>query len=983
MSTVHNRKVLGALCCCAALLGAGVIRTVLIGTRNSPPDEALHSTGKTEGENPSQTATAPQSASSQPGVLEFLHASGRVHEGQPKPGPSTINPQTFKGRTVSLKAALKEVLKTAKEGVQLGLPGFDGEQFAATVKLRVEDGGWVRLGGRLADNSGTFSLHLRSAEVFGTVQFPRTGMAWEIRTEPDGEILLVERTLSQIVCWPAAPTDFAAAAAASDSGSQATSAGTIPQVNTRPGARGVIYLHFGGGQATDPDWNGGEPLDFLPSGLDATGILEVVSRVAEDYAPFDFNITTRLADYDGALPGRRMRVNITPTNTLLKNSGGISLIGSWRESGKSRSTTVPAWVFNSSVKSIAEAVSHEVGHTLGLSHDGTNVDAYYGGNGGTLTSPTSWAPIMGNSYFRSVTQWSKGEYPGANNTEDDLAIIAQESNNVGYASEQVDAEIDTLQKVRLLNITGGTFALKSVLRRANVPNSFQFTTHGGSFSVQVKPAVSKIANADLELELVDDSGATIQKNNLTDTLESVLQAGSLAEGTYRLMVRAAPNADPDSGDVSFRYPAYGSLGAYQLSGTVQNAVALPVLLSATEVAGTVGLPLSHRIVVSNGTSIEDLHGSVPPGMLWNAMTKTLSGTPTGAGDFPVEFQISNSSGSLTRRVLFSIETAGLPLTAVGEASTALWTSLNAPWSSRSVSLPIGLPGVAAASGRISNNGTSRLRFKIPANQMVSFWWKTSSEAGHDLLTCRLNGALAKDSETAQALSRSGETDWVKQCLHTPPSTPSTVEFVYSKDASLSQGMDRGWVYDLKVGALPIFKKQPTSLRLKRDDKAFSLEASVESATSYQWKKNGLPLSDGTLGFHVIAGASTPKLQVSGVSAADSGAYTLEARNEFDKVTSRKADVTVPLPPVLLENIMPPADLHAGDTLTLSARIGGATPIIINWSKDGSFMRRVNGTTLQIPNVTILNSGTYTFSIFNAFGAGPTGSVSVTVLPARK
>ncbi|MGA1872610.1 MAG: hypothetical protein ACMUHY_02970, partial [Thermoplasmatota archaeon] len=32
--------------------------------------------------------------------------------------------------------------------------------------------------------------------------------------------------------------------------------------------------------------------------------------------------------------------------------------------------------------------------------------------------------IMGSAYGQSITQWSDGSYPGANNTEDDLAMIS-------------------------------------------------------------------------------------------------------------------------------------------------------------------------------------------------------------------------------------------------------------------------------------------------------------------------------------------------------------------------------------------------------------------------------------------------------------------------------------------------------------------------------------------------------------------------------
>ncbi len=80
-------------------------------------------------------------------------------------------------------------------------------------------------------------------------------------------------------------------------------------------------------------------------------------------------------------------------------------------------------MFITSGKSCAEAASHEAGHTLGLGHDGANgtQTEYYGGQG---SGNTGWAPIMGVGYDQTVTQWSKGEYANANNTQDDLAIIS-------------------------------------------------------------------------------------------------------------------------------------------------------------------------------------------------------------------------------------------------------------------------------------------------------------------------------------------------------------------------------------------------------------------------------------------------------------------------------------------------------------------------------------------------------------------------------
>jgi hypothetical protein len=89
-------------------------------------------------------------------------------------------------------------------------------------------------------------------------------------------------------------------------------------------------------------------------------------------------------------------------------------------------------------KIIADIVSHEVGHNLGLSHDGLAVrssasptaeNSYYMGAG-------AWAPIMGAGYDTVITHWSPGDYTGisqraadrgaifvGDNTEDDYAVM--------------------------------------------------------------------------------------------------------------------------------------------------------------------------------------------------------------------------------------------------------------------------------------------------------------------------------------------------------------------------------------------------------------------------------------------------------------------------------------------------------------------------------------------------------------------------------
>src|ERR1041384_1861554 len=179
-------------------------------------------------------------------------------------------------------------------------------------------------------------------------------------------------------------------------------------LHSRPSATKVIYLDFDGQTTSGTAWNGGATivsapfdLDGIPSSFNTTErerIQYIWQRVAEDYAPFDVDVTTedpgvdKLRRTSSSAVYYGVRVVISPTNWY-GGGGGVAYVGVFNYISSTDKYDT-CWVFTLQLgpngeKAIAEAASHEAGHTLGLHHDGlTDGTEYYRGHG------TS-APIMG------------------------------------------------------------------------------------------------------------------------------------------------------------------------------------------------------------------------------------------------------------------------------------------------------------------------------------------------------------------------------------------------------------------------------------------------------------------------------------------------------------------------------------------------------------------------------------------------------------
>jgi len=930
--------------------------------------------------------------------------------GAPLRAKAGVNSDSDKGRIVELEAAAARQWSAVKMGERIALPTASGDLVEGFVNLVIPDNGWVRIAGELTDQTGTFQLASSIDEVAGVILRPTLRVAYRIVQDGD-KLLLVERRLDSVVCSGKEAVATESGIAAINSGSLTTGTVTavapvvrtdIPLLNTRPGSKGVIFVDFAGASITDPSWNGGKTVVAAPSTATPASITSIVKAVAEDFAPFDITITTDRDLYAATPAGLRMRAVVTPTNTAAPGTGGVAFIGAWASAGKGFKSDTVCWVFNGGTKVCAETISHEIGHTLGLGHDGlaATKDAagatvagqtYFYGHGGGINAPSSWGPIMGAPFSVNLSQWSRGEYARANNKQDDVAVIASDANGFGYISN------GSPNAILPASTQSGSFMVNGLLQRATVPDTFAFQTKGGTFTASARPA-NVSSNVDVQLTLTDGSGATVATSSLPDALSAAVNV-TLTKGTYVLAVRSAGTGPKPADGYSTGYSEYGSLGGYVLSGSVSGITNEPMFGSTRDFAGVMGKRLNFPIGVTASSTLSLKDGRLPDGLNLDLAKKVITGTPTDDTDGPVSFVLNaaNEFGSVDATFNVTVSDVSAPVVNALGGSGRVYNVINSTSSPWTGEMRIGADGVVRAvaeSGSIVNGGSSALRFtsyyngdpkRASAYYLFSFWWKASTEADQDTVKLRVGGALVNDFVTGRPVQLSGATDWVKQTVRVATGTFPAFEFTYSKDGSLSAGRDRVWMYVDSFGLPPVIVNQPPAVvvsntsTLSTTGSAFVLQAKVDGADSVAWFKDGVTLKDGTSSSgSQISGATTGVLTVLKASGADTGSYWMEAKNSYGTVSCSRSKVIIGSVPVITQQPVAPDGLKVGDTLVLTVAAGGTDPLTYQWAKDGVVQSSTSSPTFQKDKITTASAGSYSVTVYNGFGSKKSNAVKVNV-----
>lgn len=960
-------------------------------------------------------ATAPKLMSKAQSPLVFTLAPSLAAPLQ-KVIPEGVDPRTLPqpnvvfSTTVLERSSLPDLARL-KEGQVIGLPLPDGRSFDGRIGMvRAAPGGITRVGGILTpDKAGTFTIGQQEGKLAGLIRVPAENRGFVIETQPDGQVLMQEHRLSDLECMSMPGNPDAPPPAPAVAGKPAPAPPTIPAFDSLPSSSAVIYIDFDGETIDDVYWNtqnGDQPILALApvyngAALTTLHMTQVCQAVAEDYAPFNISVTTNRARYDAALPGARMRCIVTPTNFYNAGDAGASVLGSFSTAGTvGVQEDIPCFCFGIyDPANMALVISHEVGHTFGLHHDGLSSPAqqYYSG---FVNGSISWGPIMGNPYNRKMTQWSQGEYANANQFEDDIRVIAA-TPGVGYV---VDTAGDDLGGAMFYNPPVGTIDIKGVIAAQDTASDldvYKISAVPGNLTVTCTPS-SPFPNFDAVLTLKDkdfnDIGVAAAP---VDSLSATITFPITAADTYYIEVRGSANG--------VNYSDYGSVGAYSLTGSYTVPAATPVFTvqprAVTVAEGSTATLVSKALTTGKLTYkwFKDGNPLVPAS---TAANLSLGGIkPTQAGLYKVQaanganaaFAVFSDEVQVTVLQKPKITTQPSNVTKLAGTShtftvvavgTDPGNELKYTWERTSkpvLTFPQSTnPDLDLTNISIADAGTYRVKVTNATGVVVTSSVVTLKVDSPPVFTLQpvANTAIAPGGSATLKVAVAGNAPFTYQWFKvgTGAINKATAATYAAKEAGtyfvkVFNALEVAGVQSndavVVVDAKPAITTQPVAPAGALTGGATNVDLTVVATgggvLNYQWQKDGknIPLA-------ANATANSATLELHPINWVDRGAYKVIVSNRVGTVTSKVVTLAVGSAPVILTQPLNPTRAATGTAASFTVVAGGTAPLTYQWyfNTIDNPVAKATAAKLSLVKVTApVHGGAYFCRVSSKFGGG--------------
>ena len=415
---------------------------------------------------------------------------------------------------------------------------------------------------------------------------------------------------------------------------------------------------------------------------------------------------------------------------------------------------------------------------------------------GTTEGGSSGSPLFDAS-GRIIGDLTGGLAACGNNEYDEYGRVSVSWTGGGTSATRLSDWLDP--------INSGSAAIDGINQDDALSINNVTITEGnsGTQTLQFTVTLARESNETVTVDYSTADGEAVAPGDYTAKSNTLTFGPSDTSETISITIIG--DGDPEENEtfeVRLSNPSNAQIADATGIGTINNDDFItPVITSSLTASGAEGVALTYLITAQN-TPTEYAIVNEPGGMTINESTGEISWIPSVSGQISVTIQASNSAGTDTEVLIFDIAESQLKQ---GIDTSRFFTEGSNIWLLETTTTHDGTD--SAKSPAIKNDQTAFFETQVTApagGDVVTFWWKVSSEDDFDFLRFLADGNLVDEI--------SGEVDWTFVPYPIQAGQTVTLRWEYSKDGSVSEGDDAGYIDQLIVGSddlLPVFTTSST------------------------------------------------------------------------------------------------------------------------------------------------------------------------------